>query len=185
MLKLFYSLPLSYVIVGTLFVLFIWSLFFYKFSYRKYGNCVHTNNFWLMVRAILLVFSIFLIFFTTIFTRNTGEISKLVLQPFYSFVVAKKQPEMYRSMIMNIVLFLPVGMSFATILPLKLKTKTRIIITSLLGLLLSALVESIQYFCALGEAWTDDVICNVIGAFCGSLTVIIWKLFFLFKHNYT
>lgn len=184
MLKWFYSLPLSYVLLGTISVLIFWTIAYYRFALRGYGNGIKRFQHWKGFNYIVLISSLMLILYVTIFSRS-DEIIKLVLQPFYSFKVAKSQPEMYRSMIMNIVLFFPLGLSFSSILSQSQTVTRRIITTSLLGLLLSLLIEAVQYFCKLGESWTDDVICNTLGAFIGSLTLVIWKVYFIKKHDYT
>ena len=185
MLKFFYQLPISYVIAGTILVLVSWSIAIYKYSYRNCYNSAKTNRNWLLFRSLFLIFSIFVVLTATVLTRNTNEVTKLVLQPLYSFAVAKIQPEMYRSMLMNVILFIPLGMSIVSLLSTKCNVAIRILVTSLLGVLLSTLIESAQYFFGLGEAWTDDVICNALGALCGSLTICIWKILLLRKHDYT
>ena len=184
MLEFFYRLPLSYAVFGVVTIIVIWAIAHYKFALRGYGSGIDAKQHWKVFNYIVVILSVILILYATIFSRS-DEITKLILQPFYSFKIAKIQNEMYRSMLMNIVLFVPFGLSFASILSQRQTVSTRIAITSLLGLLLSVLIESVQYFCKLGEAWTDDVICNTLGAFIGPLTLVLWKVYFLKKHDYT
>ena len=180
----FYCLPLSYVIMTTILFIMLWGVGYYKVSKRNYGIKQSTLKYWKITNFILFVLSFVVILFLTIFSRER-YVNLLELRPFFSFEIAKNQPEMYRSLIMNIILFVPFGVFLASSLSSNLSDGFKIIITILCGSVLSFLIEFLQYYYSLGEAWTDDVICNVIGAFCGSLTVIVWKLFFLFKHNYT
>ena len=150
MLKWFYSLPLSYVTIGTISVLVMWTIAHYRFTLREYGNKIDKAHHWTRFNYIVLVSAVILILYATIFSRS-DEITKLVLQPFYSFKVAKIQREMYRSMLMNIVLFVPFGLSLSSILPERQTVLARIATTSLFGLLLSVLIEAVQYFFKLGR----------------------------------
>ncbi len=184
MFQWFYRLPLSYVIVATVFVIFLWSFLQHKYISRGYGSGIKTVCYWKLLNIALLTFSLFVIVNFTLLSRDAG-MHDLILQPFYSFEVAKIQPEMYRSLLMNIVLFVPFGMSFSCLLNEHRTILFRMIFTSLLACLISLLIEATQYYYNLGEAWTDDVICNTIGAFIGSLTIVVWKLYYLRKNNYT
>ncbi len=82
-----------------------------------------------------------------------------------------------KNLICNIVAFIPFGM----LLPILLKKK-RIIKTIMAGILLSAIIETLQYATGLGQMDIDDVILNglstVIGVGCFSLLAHICpKLF--------
>ena len=84
-------------------------------------------------------------------------------------------------MLMNVFLFFPLGMACANAFPDKMKVWHRVILTVVIGFALSTAVEYIQYRFSLGMAETDDVICNTLGAFVGSLSVILAD--FLGKHK--
>ncbi|MBO9192443.1 MAG: VanZ family protein, partial [Escherichia coli] len=86
---------------------------------------------------------------------------------------ARKQSEAYRELLMNIFLFFPFGLTLSNALPQNWGRWRRIGLTVITGLLLSAGIEYIQYRFALGVAETDDVICNTIGAFIGSTSLLI------------
>jgi len=177
-----YRLPLSYVITLTVVCILLWGLAFHKFSGRKYGIKAGTLNRWKIVNFILLILTLAFILSFTLISRKT-YVDVLVLKPFYSFEIASYHSEMYRSLIMNVVLFVPFGLFFSCVLSDNLKRWIKIIFTTFSGCFLSILIESIQYFFKLGEAWTDDVIFNTLGAFWGSMALIVWKLYYL-KNNY-
>ena len=84
-------------------------------------------------------------------------------------------------MLMNVFLFFPLGMACANAFSDKMKMRRRVILTVAIGFALSTAVEYIQYRFSLGMAETDDVICNTLGAFVGSLSVILAD--FLGKHK--
>lgn len=98
---------------------------------------------------------------------------ELILTPFAALSAARQQPELYRAMLMNVFLFFPLGLTLSNALPRKWHRWGRIILTTLVGCALSAGIEYAQYRCALGLAETDDVICNTLGAFIGSTSLLI------------
>ena len=114
----------------------------------------------------------FIILYATILTRTPG-VPEAILTPFASLTAAQQQPELYREMLMNVFLFFPLGLTLSNALPQKWHRWGRIILTTLIGCILSAGIEYAQYRCALGLAETDDVICNTLGAFIGSTSLLI------------
>lgn len=111
----------------------------------------------------------------TIYSREEGT-NDIILIPFQSFIEAKKQPEMYRSMLMNVFLFVPLGLSFPYVLPVKWNAGVHIVFTILLGYCLSGVVEVIQYRYGLGRCEVDDVIMNTVGALIGALAFVMGKV---------
>lgn len=116
--------------------------------------------------------AVFIILYATILNRTPGNY-ELILAPFASLTAAQQQPELYREMLMNVFLFFPLGLTLSNALPQKWHRWGRIILTTLIGCILSAGIEYAQYRCALGLAETDDVICNTLGAFIGSTSLLI------------
>ena len=117
------------------------------------------------------VLSVGVILFLTVYKRSTTEDVRISLIPFISFVKAMDEVEIYRSMLMNICLFLPLGLS----LPFALfeKFKHNVLITITFAFLLSVGVEAVQFIFRLGLCETDDVIMNVLGASIGTLSFLI------------
>ena len=110
--------------------------------------------------------------YITLLTRTPGDY-ELILTPFATFAAARQQPELYREMLMNVFLFFPLGLTLSNALPRKWHRWVRIILTTLIGCILSAGIEYVQYRYALGMAEADDVICNTLGAFIGSTSLLI------------
>lgn len=127
---------------------------------------------WQCVNLLLTIAAVAAILYTTLMTREPGP-SLVVLKPFTKFAAARTQPELYREMLMNIFLFFPLGLTFSNALPQRLNRWVRIGITTLFACLLSTVIEYTQYHFSLGMAETDDVICNTLGAFIGSTSLII------------
>lgn len=127
---------------------------------------------WKIINIFLTIVGIMLVLESTIMYR-TVEKQELVFIPFYSFYEAIEQPEFYRSMLMNILLFEPLGLTTPFALPSKFHKKVKITIG--LGFLLSICVEIIQYAFCLGRAEVDDVICNTLGCAIGVTAYLICK----------
>ena len=125
-----------------------------------------------MANFVLFCAAVIAILYATILTRTPGNY-ELILTPFAALSAARQQPELYREMLMNIFLFFPLGLTLSNALPRKWHRWGRIILTALVGCVLSVGIEYTQYRYALGMAETDDVICNTLGAFLGSASLLI------------
>ena len=125
-----------------------------------------------LLNTALACAAAFIILYTTILTRTPG-VPAVILTPFAALAAARQQPELYREMLMNVFLFFPLGLTLSNALPLKWHRWLRIILTTFVGCVLSAGIEYVQYRYALGMAEVDDVICNTLGAFIGSTSLLI------------
>lgn len=136
-------------------------------------NFFKALKFFVYLNKVLLTIFVFVIIFITILSRNS-YIQQIDLIPFNSFIKAQIQPELYRSMFMNIVLFFPIGifMPFS----FKIRSYKNVLHTLLFALVFSISIETIQYIFSLGYCEIDDVIMNFLGALFGSLSFIISKL---------
>lgn len=157
-----YILDISTILITIPILLLVWSVIggmFYKYMR--------------IIGAVMAVIAVVAILYVTVLSRGETEVGSDFI-PFSSFERAKIQPEMYRSMLMNVFLFVPLG------LPLPFVfgggTGKRILLTILVGLFLSVTVEAIQYFAHLGMAETDDVICNTVGTAIGSCAYLLCLL---------
>ena len=74
-----------------------------------------------------------------------------MLVPFQNFREAREQPELYRSMLMNVLLFFPIGLSLPFVLG---KWKLSVPVTVVLACLSSAGIEYLQYGYSLGNRQT-------------------------------
>ena len=127
---------------------------------------------WRWGNLVLVLLITAAILYATLFSRAEGD-TGLILTPFAALAAARQQPEFYREMLMNVFLFFPLGLTLSNALPRRWHRWLRIILTTLVGCALSAGIEYAQYRCALGLAETDDVICNTLGAFIGSTSLLI------------
>ena len=157
----FYVQNLNIVVIEMFFAFLIWTalMLLLKGKARR------------IISIIGAVLSITLILFMTVYKRSSAESTQISLIPFISFVKARDEVELYRSMLMNACLFLPMGLSLP--FALEKKHKHNILITLAVALFLSVGIETFQYFFRLGLCETDDVIMNVLGASFGTLSFLL------------
>lgn len=162
MLHYIYTRPLVVIILFMVLTFTVWGGSAAHIAAKRWqrGNLVLA---FLMTGAIL---------YATILTRSEGN-TGLLLTPFVAFIAARQQPELYREMLMNVFLFFPLGLTLSNALPQKWHRWVRIALTTLVGCTLSTGIEYAQYRYALGMAEVDDVICNTLGAFIGSTSLLI------------
>ena len=127
---------------------------------------------WRKALAAGAVAALMAIVYATVLSRSEGG-SGIILTPFAAIVAARQQSEFYREMLMNVFLFFPLGLTLSNALPQKWHRWVRIALTTPVGCILSAGIEYAQYRYALGMAEVDDVICNTLGAFIGSTSLLI------------
>lgn len=162
-----YILDISTILITIPILLLVWSVI--GAAFYKYIR---------IIGAVMAVIAIGAILYITVLTRSESGAGADFI-PFSSFERAKIQPEMYRSMLMNDFLFVPLGLSLPYVFSGSIAK--RILLAILIGFLLSVTVEAIQYFAHLGMAETDDVICNTVGTAIGSCAYplsLLWRKLF-------
>lgn len=118
-----------------------------------------------IIGAVIAVLYAAVILYFTLFSRGKGPISHEI-RPFSTLTLGPQNPELYRAAVMNIFLFVPLGMMLPHLFtgsPLR-----RILLSVLIGGCLSAGIELAQHFMLVGMTQTDDVICNSLGTAFGA-----------------
>lgn len=126
---------------------------------------------WKAINIVTLIISLAAIIYLTLYHRGESEYD-VILTPFHSFIEAQIQPELYRSMLMNVFLFEPLGLSLSGLLPKKWYSLT---IAVVVGMLFSIGIEAAQFYYGLGRCEVDDVIMNTLGCAIGTVPVILAK----------
>ena len=166
-----YALPLRQVLALMLITIPMWAFF-----QLREGASLRV---WRIGNGILLGLSLAVILSFTVLQRSSGA-GKINLIPFSSLAAAREQPELYREMLMNVLLFFPLGLSLSSVLPQRLGVLRRFGITVLAGLCVSLAVELIQLVFGLGLAEIDDLMTNTFGTALGAsqllLSWFLWKL---------
>ena len=158
-----YRQPLHRILFWMLLLILLWGYL----GFRE-GNSLR----WRLGNLAVFAGIAAVIFYMTVYTRGESP-SEAILMPFQSFQEAKIQPELYRSMLMNVFLFVPIGLSLPFVLG---KGKIPAFFTVAAALAFSAGIEYLQYRYALGRCEVDDVIMNTLGAAVGCLA------HWLFRH---
>lgn len=164
----FYALKIWIVFLIALTMIVLWALLAAIISERK-------PRLWRGINAAVFLTAIAVILYATLFRTEIGR--NLILQPFNTVVRAQKNREAYREALMNVILFIPIGVTLPNILPKRFKTGQRIAVTLLIAVLFSIALESCQYIFSRGTTETDDVITNTIGALAGMVHLPIVSLF--------
>ena len=151
-----YAQPLYLVVVEIILLIALW-----VWLKNRYGN----RLWWKLFNLAVFVIVILAILYSTVYSRTENFQAPMFI-PFHSFYQAKTEPEIYRSMLMNIFLFEPIGLSLPNILPNKAHP---VATTVIIAMLLSVFVEATQYYFCLGRCEIDDVIMNTLGAAIGGI----------------
>ena len=151
----FYVQPMQQVYVETIALYLLWMFFMVLLKGRARNHLARTTA--LLGLALILLY--------TVVGRGTADVRVISLTPFITFERAKAEVELYRTMYMNMLLFLPLGLSLPFALPQKWKCKA--LLSAVAGFLLSVGVEAIQYFFRIGDCETDDVLMNTLGMLIG------------------
>ena len=130
------------------------------------------KRFFISLNFILIFMSVFTIMYLTLFNRSHFN-NEVQLIPFYSLCLASFQKELYRTLFMNFILFIPIGLSMPYCIS-KEPNKRNAFITIGFAAVLSATIEFLQYYYHLGRCETDDVIANTLGAAIGTLSYLLY-----------
>ena len=112
--------------------------------------------------VLLLIEYIFLLFCSTVIFRPTGETSQYDFHPFWSY----SRPDLFVENIMNVVVFIPVGLLLGC--AFKQVTWWKAL---LIGCSISITIEALQFSFMNGFSEVDDVMHNTVGCVIGWLMV--------------
>lgn len=146
-----YALPISHMILLAIIGMVIWTVA---------GRFM--NKWWKKINTVLLIISIFIILYVTIFCRSYGAYEVSVI-PFISFWKAGMQEELYRTILLNCLMYVPFGLGLAGVLPRDYPLKRCGFIMVLSGASVSLVSEGTQLLMNLGNAEVDDLIFNIFG----------------------
>lgn len=168
----FYAFPLECVCCIIILLISIWTILEWLLSGR--GGKVYLS--WRYINIVLYVFSLFLILKMTILGRTVGN-REIELLPFYTINTISDNSEAVRMIVMNIILFFPLGLTMPIALGRVKNTRRKWLLCIIVGLGISLSVEIIQYYFCIGIAETDDVICNTFGTLLGVMPNILANYF--------
>lgn len=113
--------------------------------------------------VLLLIEYVFLIFCSTVIFRPTGETSQYDFHPFWSY----SRPDLLVENIMNVIVFIPVGMILGSLL----RVKGSWLVVLLIGCSISVTIEALQFWFMKGFSEVDDAMHNTVGCLAGYILV--------------
>lgn len=148
-----YDIPTYVYAIGILALVLIWAYL---------GERFRNNRTWIIVNGVAMCISFAAIFVITILVRTVQK-TGIYLDPLYAFKLAQEFPDVYNQMMLNIVLFLPLGLT----MPFVFKVRFPAILTIVISLLYSCVIECLQYYLSRGYFEVGDLILNTTGALLG------------------
>ena len=113
--------------------------------------------------VLLLIEYIFLLFYSTVIFRPTGEARQYDYHPFWSY----NRPELLVANIMNVIVFIPIGMILGSLL----RVKGSWLVALLIGCSISITIEALLFWFMKGFSEVDDVMHNTLGCILGYILV--------------
>lgn len=149
-----YEIPSYVYFIAIVTIIILWAFFDKRYSEKR---------FWGISNRVILFLSFVAIFAITILVRDAQE-TDVYLNPLHVFELAKEFPDVYNQMVLNMILFLPIGLT----LPFAFKIKYASVITIFVSLFYSLFIEFLQFNLQRGFFDTADLILNVFGATLGT-----------------
>ena len=126
------------------------------------------RNGWRKIAGLVLAEYVFLIYCSTVIFRTAADGNGHNFRLFWSYeAIEKGRIELIPENVMNVVVFVPVGM----MLGLLLRVKGSWLIALIFGMGISVSIEAMQYVFHRGFAEVDDVMRNTIGCILGYILV--------------
>lgn len=137
------------------------------------ADIAQKRTLWKVINTVVLILSLGLILYITIISRSTSS-RECIFIPFNFLLKDAHTHSDIASAIMNLLLFIPVGLSLPYLF--KKSARQKVIITLIFAACLSAAIELSQYIWSFGILEIDDVIMNTFGAILGALSYKICVL---------
>ena len=132
------------------------------------------NKSWLVLFIIYLLS----VAYITIFSRGEDNDTSIRMVPFASLTQARtKTTDMLNHMLLNVAMFVPIGILLPMIYPEKLNKWS---IALGVGLMCTVTIETTQLIFRMGQCDIDDIIANTTGALVGFL---FYRIYFRFSRK--
>ena len=127
------------------------------FILRKNNRAIRRSVF-----SMFLIEYVFIMFCSTVICRETKDTHHIELMPFWNYhnVLNVDRPADYWEVLLNIILYSPIGFLLGCLYK-------RLLPTIMICVLLSVVTEVLQYVLHRGLCETDDVIHNILGSLFG------------------
>lgn len=155
-----YRQPILKVTVVTAAVMLAWLLL--NAALKNYPYRIQRS-----ANAAGVAFSVYLILYATLFSRGEITVTEFYPLPFHFIVEAFERPDILRSAFLNIVLFVPLGMTLPFLFGFE--RRKSVLAAVIIGFFLSLSVELLQLVLSFGRCEADDVVMNTLGTAVGTL----------------
>lgn len=125
--------------------------------------------------ALFLVY-ILAMAYVTLFSREFDKETSVYIfrTDLISEAIRKRSFEPMTHILLNVAMFIPLGVLLPLVYPEKLERWDSVI---LLALMVTTLIETVQFFLRLGQADLTDIVANVLGAAVGFLGYRVYRRF--------
>ena len=134
------------------------------------------RNFRELNKGMLVLFLVYLLglAYITLMSRSSRTADKTIrMVPFASLSQLRTSTtDMLNHMLLNVAMFVPLGLLFPLIYPAKLG---KFLYAVGMGLMCTVIIESVQMMFQLGQCDVDDMIANTIGAIAGYLVFLLYQ----------
>lgn len=125
---------------------------------------------WVLMNRIGLLLAAAAIVAITILVRSRQS-TDVFLDPLYAWKLARRYPDAYRQMMLNVVLFFPLGLT----MPFAFSGRKIALWTTLSAIGYSAVVECSQFALSRGYFELGDIFLNLFGALIGLSAYLMWR----------
>ncbi len=159
-------------------ILMLGACLFMFFSLR--GLTLHFREISKSWLAMFLVY-VLAVAYVTIFSRH-GENDTSILTGFVSIekAIRTRSTRPLNHMMLNVIMFVPLGYLFPMILPGRLN---KILLVTIMGAMMTVTIESVQLLLRLGQCDLEDMLANTLGAVIGLLFFRLYNRFFMRESN--
>lgn len=170
MLHRIYCLPIEDTVLIALFACLVWTLT----GSVLWSRVPWGRRLWRVGCGVLATAWLCMLLYATLFSRAPGvyEAHPIPLFQLRQALWGGKR-ELLRSAWMNVLLFIPGGLTLPELLPLGWTPRRRVWLGLLMLGLLSIGIELLQLHWSLGQAETDDCLANTFGA---ALGLVVFRL---------
>lgn len=126
-----------------------------------------------LIYTTLFVFYVTLVLSYTVLSRSLSGTAKCQLEFLWSYKEARFNPELLLEIILNYILFVPIGLMFAGALKNSNKYKLAVVF----GFLFSLTIELLQLISTTGLFEFDDILGNTLGTLIGCTIYFLHRRF--------
>ena len=162
-----YAAPLSDIRTFMLVLLFGWTVLTFLFGLGHQSARV-----WMIINRALAVCSVLGILFVTVLSRGNGA-TGVSLRLFHIPAEDWLAREYRRMLLMNVFLYLPLGLSLSNAWPTAWALSRRTLYTAAGGIAVSLACELLQFLLRRGTAEIDDLVTNTAGTLLGVFCIVL------------